>query len=131
MGLFDNCQNTRHQGNLGVSSLIDKLTKKGFSVFLPFGETKDYDLVFDDGVRLNKVQVRTTSERAKSKKFVVHLRVMGGNRSFHTAKLFDNSKVDFLYVLTDEGTSYLIPSSLIFVKTSLTLTPTMDKYKIS
>ena len=131
MNIFEKCENTKHQGNLGVADAITKLTQKGYPVLIPFGEAKDYDLAFDDG-SLRKVQVRTTTtkNRNRLRDFTVHLRVMGGNRSFHTAKLFDNQKIDYLFVLTGENESYLIPSSEIKAKTYLTLNESMNKYRI-
>ena len=132
MNIFEKCKNTKHQGNVGVSIAITKLTQKGCPILLPFGETKDYDLVFEEDEVLKKVQVRTTSERNKNKNedFIVHLRVMGGNRSFHTAKPFNNRSVDYLFVLTNDNTSYLIPSDKIKAKTYLTLNETMSIFKI-
>lgn len=45
-------------------------------------------------------------------------------------KNFDNTTVDYLFVLTDTGDEYLIPSENIDVKTSLTIDDRVEKFKL-
>jgi hypothetical protein len=63
--------------------------------------------VIDDGANLLKVQVKTCRCRDSKGRYRVDLK----NNSYHTYKTFDNTTVDFLFVLLDDGNSYWIPCS--------------------
>jgi hypothetical protein len=126
--MFDKCKNSKKQGDIGEA--IAFFIKRGQTVLFPLSDSEPYDLVFDDGARLNKVQVRTTASKSPHGKYKVNLRVLGGNQSFHTATKFDNAKVDFLFVLTDGADKYLIPAVEIQNGSSLNLGIKMEKYKL-
>ena len=128
--MFEKCKNSKKQGDIGVGEAISFFIKRGQTVLFPLSDSEPYDLVFDDGVKLNKVQVRTTACKSRHGKYQVNLRVLGGNQSFHTAQKFDNTKVDFLFVLTETTNKYLIPSVDIQSKNTLNLGIKMEKYKI-
>ena len=128
--MFEKCKNSKKQGDIGVGEAIAFFIKRGQTVLFPLSDSERYDLAFDDGVKLNKVQVRTTACKSPHGIYVVHLRVMGGNQSFHTSQEFDNTKVDFLFVLTDTANKYLIPSVDIPSKNTLNLGIKMEKYKL-
>ena len=130
--MFDQCKNTKKQGDIGVALAISKLSSKGYTVLFPLCDSEPYDLVFDDGVKLQKVQVKTTAQKSKNRHggYILNLRVMGGNRSFHTQKKFDPTKVDYVFGLTEDGKQYLIPSSEITAFTAITLGADKDKYLV-
>jgi hypothetical protein len=120
--------NTRRQGDIGVALAIKWFIENGYRPFVPIGELPDYDLVVDfDGV-LYRVQVRTTYFKKPSGNYEVNLRVLGGNRS-GTGKIkhFDPQKVDYLFVVTESGEKYFIPSHAILIKSALTL---CEKYAV-
>jgi hypothetical protein len=91
-------------------------------------DSQDYDLIVDDG-KPKRIQVKTTSYKRYGS-YVVGLKVKGGNRSYSTAKLFDPFSVEAVYVLTEEGTEYLVPSASIGSRQSLVLGAKYDKYKL-
>ncbi len=128
--MFQNCVNSKKKGDIGVAVAIAEFAKKGQTVLFPLSDSEPYDLAFDDGKKLNKVQVRTTESKQPNGNFKVNLRVFGGNQSYHTVQQFDKTKVDFLFILTEIGDKYLIPSSDINNVNSLTLCQKTERYKL-
>jgi hypothetical protein len=95
-------------------------------------DSQDYDLVVGLQGGLSRVQVKTTSYRkAPGRPFYVSLSVKGGNRSsVGRVKPFDPEAVDHVFVLTSKGQRYLIPSSQIRTKHSLTLGAKYRSFRI-
>jgi len=84
----------------------------GYTVCLPLTDSQDYDLVVDIDGRLSRVQVKTTRQVGPKGKYRVDLRTQGGNQSWSgVSKRFDSTKVEYLFVLLDNGETYCIPSS--------------------
>lgn len=110
--LLSEHRNSKFQGNVGVGSAIAYFAERGYGISIPLTDCLPYDIVIDIGGKLKKVQVKTTAARSKYGIFVVDLRTNGG-QSRLTKKLFDKSSVDFLFVLTENGTRYLVPSDSI------------------
>lgn len=115
--------NPRKQGEIGLGDAIAWFSANGYSVAIPLADNQPYDLIVDspeDG--LQRVQVKTTTFRQpKYGSFVVSLETAGGNQSFHTRKPFDNTAVELLYVLADDGSRWLFPSRVITSKRTLNL----------
>lgn len=128
--MFQKCVNSKKKGDIGVAIAIAEFAKRGQTVLFPLSDSEPYDLAFDDGKKLNKVQVRTTESKQLNGNFRVNLRVLGGNQSYHTVQHFDKEKVDFLFVLTEIGDKYLIPSADINNVNSLTLCQKTERYKL-
>jgi hypothetical protein len=122
-------RNPREQGLLGLTDAIGWFGAQGWSVSLPLIDSQPYDLIVDDGQRLHRVQVKTTTYRPRGR-FIVQLATRGGNRSFHTSKDFDPASCDLLYVLTDAGERYLIPADAIRARTGLTLGSAVAAYAL-
>jgi hypothetical protein len=118
--------NPREQGLLGLVDAIAFIGSRGLSVSLPLIDSQRYDLIVDDGERLQRVQVKTTTQRNRRGHFMVQVCTRGGNRSFHTTKYFDPDSCELLYVLTDAGTRYLIPTGAIVSRTTVTLNARYD-----
>lgn len=114
-------ENPREQGLLGLTDAIAWFGANGYLVNLPLIDAQPYDLVVDDGQRLQRVQVKTTTQRAANDTFQVQLCTRGGNQSFHTTKYFDPAVVELLYVLTDAEDRYLLPTTIIRARTALAL----------
>lgn len=129
--MFNSCKNSKKQGDLGLGCAIAHFTQLGYTVSLPITDSQDYDLIIDNNDKICRVQVKTTKYKPKNQNdYIVNLRVMGGNRSFHTEKKFDNSKVEIIFVLTEDGSKYIIPSDKIVTKTNLQLGKNMSIFKI-
>jgi hypothetical protein len=123
--------NPREQGLLGVVDAIAHFGGRGWSVSMPLIDSQPYDLVVDDGDRLYRVQVKTTTFRSPYGVYVVLLATRGGNQSFHTSKDFDPAASDLLYVLTDDRERYVLPTSIIRSRTRLNLGRRVDRYRVT
>ncbi|MFA9432698.1 group I intron-associated PD-(D/E)XK endonuclease [Egicoccus sp. AB-alg2] len=123
--------NPREQGLLGVTDAIAYFGRRGWAVSVPLIDSQPYDLVVDDGRRLHRVQVKTTTYRSPYGIFVVSLATRGGNRSFHTVKPFDAAASDLLYVLADDGGRWLIPTAGVAARTTLSLGAKVAAYRLA
>ena len=99
--------NSKHKGSFAVAQCIALLYSRGYEVLLPLGDRKCYDLVFDDGYKLFKVQAKYAGMTSKGK-CVAGLRITGGNQSYNYAKKYRDDEFDFLYVYTADKRQYLI-----------------------
>jgi hypothetical protein len=124
-------RNPRDQGLIGVTDAMAWFGARGWDVCVPLIDNQPYDLVVDDGAGLKKVQVKTTTYRSPRGRFVVQLSTHGGNQSYHTKRYLDAALFDLLFVLTDGGDRYLVPSEAITAKTALTLGAGMEPYRVS
>jgi hypothetical protein len=122
--------NPREQGLLGLTDAIGWFGSQGWSISLPLIDSQPYDLVVDDGHRLQRVQVKTTTYRSRYGVFVVSLATRGGNQSFHTSKAFDATSCELLYVLTDAGERYLIPTTAVRSAITLSLGRRHDEHRL-
>lgn len=109
---------------------IGWFVSQGWTVCVPLTDSQEYDLVIDSGAGLKKVQVKTTKYRVNS--YEVELRTKGGNKTgTGKVKHIDWNQIDFLFVLTEEGTKYFIPSNAIkHLKTMLSLGKAMEQFKV-
>jgi hypothetical protein len=122
--------NPRQQGLIGLTDAIGWFGANGYGVLLPLIDAQPYDLVVDGEEGLQRVQVKTTTVRTRYGIFVVSLTTSGGNQSFHTRKPFDPSDADLLYVLTDDGSRYLIPATSIRSRTALNLGARVARFEV-
>jgi hypothetical protein len=123
--------NPREQGLLGLTDAIHWFGANGYSISLPLIDAQPYDLIVDDGDRLQRVQVKTTTYRSPYGIYVVSLATRGGNQSFHTSKPFDPGAAELLYVLTDSDERYLIPTHRIRARGAVNLGKRMAPYRLT
>lgn len=118
--MFSKCKNTKQQGNIGLGYAIQYFTKELYTVSLPLNDSQDYDLIIEDkDGTLKKVQVKTTHSKMKSGTYNVNLRVLGGNSKKNYVHKKGNEIIyDLLFVLCDNGDTYLIPKEVISNKLS-------------
>ena len=130
--LFDNAINSKKQGDIGMCYAMAYYAKLGWTVSVPVTDSQDYDLIVDSGTRLFKVQVKTTRCKAPSGNYIASLTTNGGNRSGSgkTKKFNDNSS-DLLFVLTETGDCYSIPTSDISTTTVVTLCEKYLPYRVT
>lgn len=112
--------NSKHKGSLAVAQCIAKLYQLGYEVLLPIGDRNSYDLAFDDGKKLYKVQVKFAGKRSRGT-HRAGLRITGGNQSYNYAKKYKNDSFDYLFVYSEEGKSYLISWSEIPIRNEITI----------
>lgn len=122
-------KNSKKQGDAGLGSAIAYFTSLGSMVALPLTDSQEYDLIIDQNFDLKKIQVKTSDYRTKYNIHVVELCTKGGNKTGQSVKKFDKSKVDFLFILTNEA-RYLIPSSDVGGESKINLGTKYDKFKV-
>ncbi len=124
--------NPRQQGTIGVGAAIRWFIANGYDVFTPIGEPSHYDLVVVDADgELQRVEVKTTTCRNSRGRFVVQIATSGGNQSWTgMVKAFDPTRVDLLFVLTDDGDEYVIPTDRVIARTKLTLSPAVERFRV-
>jgi PD-(D/E)XK endonuclease len=116
----------RRQGDLGEYSAMEWLSSKGALVWVPLGHSPDVDLIAELDERLLRVQVKTSTYRLRAAdrqgRWGVSISTSGGNRSWSgTAKCFDPSLVDYLFVLAGDGRRWFIPATLVEAVRQLSL----------
>jgi hypothetical protein len=118
------------QGNIGEAAAILHFTRLGYIASKPLFENTPYDLIVDDGTRLQRVQVKT-SNSSRNGNFRVELRTKGGNTSWNgVVKCVTSSQCDLLFVYCEDQAQYLIPVALIDGRTMVTLSSTYAEYKV-
>jgi hypothetical protein len=127
--MFDG-MTTVTQGSVGLGIAIGYFASKAITVAVPLIDNQDYDLIIDIDEQLKKVQIKTTSMKAISGNYVVQLKAVRPNRTSNRIKIFDKLKVDYLFILTEENTRYLIPTGIINTTSALTLTDRLNSYKV-
>jgi Holliday junction resolvase-like predicted endonuclease len=111
----------RRQGDLGELSAMEWLASRGHAVFYPIGHSPDIDLIADDGQTLQRVQVKTTTQR-RSNRWEVTLCTRGGNRSWSgLVKRFNASRCDSLFVLVADGRRWFVPATSVAAASKLIL----------
>ncbi|KKQ24657.1 MAG: hypothetical protein US40_C0014G0017 [Candidatus Roizmanbacteria bacterium GW2011_GWC2_37_13] len=112
--------NSKQKGSIAVAQCIAKLYKLGYEVLLPVGDRNPYDLVFDNGKRLYKVQVKFAGKSSRGD-YKAGLRIAGGNRSFNYVKKYKKNDFDFLFIFTEDNRSYLIKWNEITIRNEITI----------
>ena len=131
MSIFLSSKNSKKQGDVGLAYCIAYCVKLG-TISIPLTDSQDYDLLLDtNGKDIFRIQVKTTNFKTPCNIYAINLSVKGGNQSYNTVKQFDNTKVDYVFALTGDGTEYMIPSSEILVKNNLNLGKKYNKFIVS
>ena len=131
--MFHNCKNTKKQGDVGLGGCISHFCNLGYTVSIPLTDSQDYDLVVEfPELGLQKIQVKTTNSKSSGGKYIVGLRITGGNsKSNFVNKLNTEIFYDQLFILTSVGDKYLIPKDIIKNnKNSINLGENYLQYKI-
>src|SRR3982750_596010 len=103
--------NPRNQGSIGEAVAASWLTQAGYSVWVPFGHSPDYDLVAGRDGRLFRVQVKTSTQHLEGR-WSVAICTRGGNQSWNKViKTLEPSRYDYLFVVVADWRCWFIPSS--------------------
>ena len=130
--MFKHATNSKKQGDIGLATAINWFVANGYTVSIPLTDSQDYDLIVDNGNIPEKVQIKTTTQSNKSGSYEVGLRVLGGNQSWSgVVKHFDNTKVDIVFVLCDNGDKYVIPAKTITSKNSISVGSKWREFKVA
>jgi hypothetical protein len=123
---------TKEKGDIALSKAISYFVEYGYEVLLPLGDRRPYDLAIEleDGT-LKKVQCKYTSSKSPYGRYVVPLRVAGGNQSRHKAIKYKKEDFDIIFVYTEAKDIYIIPFNEIKATSSFKLNEDWDKWKTS
>ncbi|OGL35951.1 hypothetical protein A3F65_02500 [Candidatus Saccharibacteria bacterium RIFCSPHIGHO2_12_FULL_47_16b] len=97
---------TQRKGDIAVAQAVATFTKLGYEVALPLTESAAYDLLVDTSDKIQRVQVRFSSERD------VELRRIHSNSAGYVIKKTKANAYDWLYILKADGGEYLIKECL-------------------
>lgn len=107
--LFENCENTKKQGDLGEARAIYEYAKLGYVVCAPLCDSAKYDLIVEKDGETKRVQVKTVSNKTNGG-FEVQL----ANKSCNTIRTSITARkqgdYDELFVLTGDDRCWMIPS---------------------
>lgn len=124
--------NPRKQGDAGLGIAVGWFVTNGYTVCIPLTDSQGYDLVVEDSSGLHKVFVRTTTRtHSKGKIFECGLRTQGGNKSQFKIRKFDRDLVDIVFIVCGDGAKYLIPAQTIDCKSSISLGPRYQQYRLN
>jgi hypothetical protein len=76
------------------------------------------------------VRVKTVAFKSPADNYQVELRTSGGNKTRTTIKKLNRDINDLLFILTECGKKYLIPTKERRVRSSVTLSKKYDQYVI-
>lgn len=120
---------SKRQGLIGVGAAIAFFTSQGHLVSMPLNDSQDYDMIVDDGLKLLKVQVKTTRYKPEGR-YSVCLKSSGGTKG-ETYGTVGTGACDMLFIHAEDGSSYLFPVEHVRNhKCQLSLGPSADKFKI-
>ena len=132
MKLMPNCKNTKIQGSIGLGQAIAYFVRIGYTVSIPLNDSQDYDLVVEIDEKLYKVQVKTTTVKARgSGYYQPALRQSCKNTKRNYMKAATELKYDYLFVTADNLQSWFIPKKVIsHIRNAVVLNKDFDQYKI-
>lgn len=128
--LFDKCNGSKQQGNIGHAAALFYYSSLGWNVSNPITDCADYDFLAEDNGKIYKIQVKTTKYLTESGNYEVRIVTSGGNQKEYWRKELNKEILDYLFVLTEQGICYSIPISEIETSNSITLYDKYDKYKV-
>lgn len=131
--MFSNCRNSKKKGDAGLGAAIAHFTLMGLCVCVPLTDSQDYDLVVDVGDKLARVQVKTTAYKNDAGNYSVSLSMKGGNsKANFVHRRGDEMVYDYLFILTESGSTYLIPREVFAGhRSQIVLSKKYDEYKLT
>lgn len=110
-----------HRSYLTICSAIHALCTKFRNLTFPIRANFNYDIIGEINNKVYRIKVIYTNCKQKSGSYVATIRKSGGYNDRKERKIpFDSDTCDFLYIETPLA-QYLIPSSEINSKRSLTM----------
>ena len=98
---------TQIKGDTAVAQAVATFTRMGYDIALPLTESAAYDLIVDTGKRLERVQVKYSTNGE------VDLRRIHSNSSGYVIKKTKEGAYDWLYILNGENEEYVVKECLV------------------
>ncbi len=118
----------KEKGNSSLGIAIAYYSSNGYTVSIPLNDTQDYDLIVDKDGILKKVQVKSTACKTKYGNYQVTLKSCGGTKG-KTYKTVIETKIDEVFILTENLKIYIIPIEKIKNKSTLNICDKYGKYR--
>lgn len=119
----------KEKGNTSLGIAVAYYSSNGYTVSIPLNDTQDYDLIVEKDNILKRVQVKSTSCRAKSGNYQVALKSCGGTKG-NTYKRVIDTCVEELFIFTGNGEMYIIPISILKNRSTLSICNKYNRYKV-
>lgn len=104
------------KGMLAEIKIAESLIKKGYIVSFPFAAKAAYDCLFDDGNKIQKVQVKSGSYKQTDRQSRVsfHTCTFRKNTEGKTISVCRKNEFDYYGVYVEElNQCYLVPTNLV------------------
>lgn len=121
---------SKKQGDAGLGIAIAWFASHRMPVSIPLTDSQEYDLVVDVEEELKKVQVKTTSYKNKYGNYEVDLRTATNTSTRRDHKNMDLTKIDFVFIVCNDGALYLIPSEKMESVSRITLGKKYAEFKV-
>ena len=120
-------KSNKEKGKAGLAIAIGYYGSIGYTVSVPLNDTQDYDIIEDDGNKLNKVQVRCTGCLNNYGGYSVSVRSCGGTKGKSYSHVKDTN-IDILFVVCVNGWMFEIPKEMITQSSTINLYKEKSKY---
>ena len=110
----------KDKGKTGLALAIGYYGSNGYTISLPLNDTQDYDLIVDDGKKLQKVQVKFTDSINCYGSYQVSVRSCGGTDGGIYKRVIDTD-IDILFVICSNGQMFEIPKQDITQRNTISL----------
>ncbi len=113
-------------GELGEIAFMHRAATLGLRVSQPFGDSDRYDMIVDNGERLWRMQIKTTSNLRGRRSYLVNCgrRVKKPGQKSTVAVPYTAAEIDFLaiYIIPEEAW-YIMPVQALAGRVSMGITP--------
>jgi len=111
---------THLEGDKAELKIASIALDKGYKVSFPFGHNCRYDLILDNGSKLERIQIKTTSSYTDVLK--VHTRSLGKRDGKQIRKLYTSEEIDAIIILDRRtGKCYYLPIRMVEGKDTIIL----------
>lgn len=94
-------KDTKTKGNIAELAAILQATKRGIAVSVPYGNSSPYDMVFDLGNMLAKIQVKSAWLNHKDRNWHFNARRTLVNRKETKFRFYQKGDFDFAFIYVD------------------------------
>ena len=124
-----NFTTNKEKGNTSLGIAIAYYVSNGYTVSIPLNDTQDYDLLVDKNNFIKRIQVKSTGCKTKYGNYQVALKSCGGTKG-STYKTVIETKIDELFILTENLRIYILPVKEIQNKSTLNICDKYEMYRV-
>lgn len=124
---------SKKKGVIGITRAILEYSKNGYTVLMPLVDANKYDFVAEKDGKFIRVQVKTTCRKTVygDKGYIVLVEGRGSSRNSYNTTPFNKNDYDRLFILTEKGDCWDIPTDAITGKLEVTVgTAKYADYKV-